>query len=144
MKTIDASTYEPMYGVGFEMKFREEPTDEEIQLQTVHQWMREWIDYSNGAGREMDVDDIPIEDVMMIDDFSAYVRDEKTGQTGKMYSSGMKHNGKIDIGFIFSDGRQTIMRDCEMKPDLSDTLSEMNITMEYEHPEHDDFTQERV
>ena len=117
--------YEPDHAADFEVKLIDRtPTDEEIQQQMVHQWMREWIDYSNGVQKELDIEETPIEEVMEADDFSAYVDDASTGQTGKMYSSGIKRNGKVDIGFKFPDGRAQILRDCS--PTLSDSDSVNN------------------
>ena len=85
--------------------------------------MREWIDYSNGVQKELDIEETPIEEVMATDDFSAYVDDASTGQTGKMYSSGIKRNGKVDIGFKFPDGRARILRDCSPKLSDSDSVN---------------------
>lgn len=132
--------YEPMRDTGWEMKFIDNtPTDEEIQQQIVHQWMRNWIDYAHNVQKEIDVEETSIEEIMAADDFSAYVDDKKTGQTGKMYSSGIKRNGKFDVGFKFPDGRQQILRDCSPKLstindiDYVDSSTNQDISMSFDY-----------
>lgn len=129
------NSYEPMYDVGWEVKILKtaEPTEEEIQQRAVHQWMRSWVDYANQ--KSTSEEDNNIEDVMANDNFSAYIDDASFNQTGKLFSTGLKSNGKIDLGISYPDGRRIILHDCELKPDNCTTTSseETNLTFEYEH-----------
>ena len=133
------NSYEPMHDVGWEVKILKtaEPTEEEIQQRAVHQWMHRWVDYANQ--KQSSKEDNNIEDVIVEDDFSAYVDDTTTGQIGKLYSTGLKSNGKIDLGISYPDGRRTILRDCELKLDNASDVNpeETNLTFEYEHNDND-------
>ena len=121
-----------MRNKGWEMTFSDrESTPEEESARVVHQWMRNWVDIHNRTKKELDVEERNIEEIIAKDDFVAYVDDKKTGQKGKLYTSGIKRNGKIDLAMVFPDGRKTVLKDCEQKPS-NDNISSGDISLNFE------------
>ena len=129
----DVSTYEPMLDTKWEIKFQDEslfPVEESERI--VHQWMRNWIDIiHNNTKKEIDVEEKHIDDVIAADDFSAYLDNEKTGEQGKLYSTGVKRNGKVDLAMIFKD-KTTILKDCELTTVNDSDNFDINLNIEYD------------
>ena len=128
----DVSTYEPMLDTKWEIKFQDEslfPVEESERI--VHQWMRNWINIHNNTKKEIDVEEKHIDDVIAADDFSAYLDNEKTGEQGKLYSTGVKRNGKVDLAMVFKD-KTTILKDCELTTVDDSSNFDINLNIEYD------------
>ena len=128
----DISTYEPMRDKGWEFTFPDESLFSEKESErTVHQWMRNWIDIiHNNTKKEIDIKEKHIDDVIATDDFSAYLDNEKTGEQGKLYSSGLKRNGKVDLAMVFKD-KTTILKNCELTTVNDSSNFDINLNIEY-------------
>ena len=129
----DVSTYEPMLDTKWEIKFTDEPLSPvEESERTVHQWMRNWINIMrNNKKKEIDIEEKYIDDVIAADDFSAYLDNEKTGEQGKLYSTGVKRNGKVDLAMVFKD-KTTILKDCELTTVNDSSNFDINLNIEYD------------
>ena len=128
----DISAYEPILDTKLEIKFQDEslfPVEESERA--VHQWMRNWIDIHNKTKKEIDVEEKHIDDVIANDDFSAYIDNEKTGEQGKLYSSGLKRNGTVDLAMVFKD-KTTILKDCELTTVDDSSSFDINLNIEYD------------
>ena len=133
---LNDKKFEPLKHDTFEVKFVDNSSlDISDEDSAVQQFMKDWINRINNTNQTSKVEeDVNIEELIKNDDFSICANDKDSNQEIKVYSSGFKKNGKIDIGLQYSDRRPvTILRDCELKSDSSDDPTETNITFEYEH-----------
>ena len=129
----DVSTYEPMRDKGWEFTFSDESLFPIKESEcAVRQWMRNWINIiHNNTKKEIDVEEKHIDDVIAADDFSAYLDNEKTCEQGKLYSSGLKRNGKVDLAMVFKD-KTTILKDYELTTVDDSSNFDINLNIEYD------------
>lgn len=97
-------------------KFNKQMIDisfEDKEDSSIMHFMREWMHMYNGnkTNQEPDKD---IEELIENNEYVDLVKDKKTGQIGKLFTTGIKDNGKFDLGIVFNDKNKKILKDCSL------------------------------